>query len=205
MTAKTDGGVDLVLKRGECRRNAGAAPAVALAQPVDREVSNDGDQPGGNTGRLSGSIRVLLEAGEVVGGKRLAHGREHIHDIVMVRDQALDGRDYESPISLGEQVPSGLRIAGIERGEPWLHADSDVLVRWAATYGWVQRVSNGVTGERRRETGEGDGSGRRETGDGRRETEGRRETGDGRRETGDGRRETGDGARARVTPHLSLR
>jgi hypothetical protein len=55
----------------------------------------------------------------------------------MVRDQVLDGRNHEPPISLGEQVPGGLKIADIQSGKPWLHADSDDLMRWAATYGWV--------------------------------------------------------------------
>ena len=98
-----------------------AAAAVAVTEPVDREVADDGDEPGGEAGAVIGLVDIGAEPPQVVGAQGFAHLREHVHDVVVVLGVVTDRREDEAAVAVEEPVPRGFRSAGLELGDPVVH------------------------------------------------------------------------------------
>ncbi len=144
-----DDAIDLLLQGRKLPGDDASLPPVTFPQEVDREVANDNDQPGPGVDPLARAFGVAPHAGEIVGGERFAHGREEVHDIVMVRKQAPDCGEDEFSVALVEQVPRGLGIARVQLRKPRLHECSQ--------RGWpgqnVRLARDAVKQEKRAATG----------------------------------------------------
>ena len=84
-----------------------------MAEPVDREVADDGDEPGGEAGAVIGLVDIAAEPPQVVGAQGFAHLREHVHHVVVVFGVVTDRREDEAPVAVEEPVPRGFRPAGL--------------------------------------------------------------------------------------------
>jgi hypothetical protein len=103
--------INVGLEGGEERRHGEPPSAIPSTQPVHREISDHGHEPSRHRGRATRLSRVASEASKVVGRKRLANRSIDVHKVVTVRDQALDGSEYQPTIAGIEQIPRGLRVA----------------------------------------------------------------------------------------------
>ena len=95
--------------------------AVAVTKPVDRQVADDGDQPGGEACSTRRLLGVTAQAREVVFAQDLTHPREHVHHVVIVLGVVADGREDEAPIAVEKHVPRRFVSAQIELGHPAFH------------------------------------------------------------------------------------
>ena len=100
---------DSAAERRESFSNRGESPtAIAAAKPINCEVPNDRDEPGGEPGSMLRLFDPRPEPSQVVRAQRLARAREYIHHIVVVLGIVPDGCEDETPVPIQEQVPRGV-------------------------------------------------------------------------------------------------
>ncbi|MEX0691259.1 MAG: hypothetical protein WD934_07255 [Gemmatimonadales bacterium] len=97
------------------------AAAVAVAEPVNREVADDRDQPGAEAGPVDRGVGVAAEAAEVVFPQGFADPREDFHHIIVVLDVVLDCRENDAAVPGQEQIPRGFRPVPLQFGQPFVH------------------------------------------------------------------------------------
>ena len=110
---------NLLLKGREAVRNDDAATTFAMSYPVDRAMMDDRHEPGGEA-RLS-SLGLLRYAKKVVVGKIGAHITEHVGDVVFVLQRTPDDGEDQVAISLYEEIPRGVAVAGLQLFPPSFH------------------------------------------------------------------------------------
>ena len=109
-------------QRRQCLGDDGEpAAAVAVPEPVDREMADDGDEPGGEAGAVIRLGGVGSEPPQVAFAQGLAHPREHVHHIIIVLGVVADGREHEAPIAVEKHVPRGVGPARLQLGRPAFH------------------------------------------------------------------------------------
>src|SRR5690242_16890291 len=95
-----------------------------MAKPIDGEVANDGDKPCREAGGVSAFCEVAAKATEILCSQGLAHLREHVHDLVVLRCVVPDRREDEAAIALDEEIPGAVEILRLELGDPIAHAST---------------------------------------------------------------------------------
>ncbi len=100
---------DPAAQRRQTLGNSRESPAaIAVAKPIDREVANDGDEPGGEPGPMFRFVDPGPQPPQIVRAQRLARAREHIHHIVVILGVMPDCCEDETPVAIEEQVPRGV-------------------------------------------------------------------------------------------------
>src|SRR2546429_9603709 len=100
-----------------------------MAEPINGEMSNDRDEPGGKAGLMFRLLDPGPETPEVVRAQCFTRAREHIHHIVVVLGIMPDGCEDETPVPIQEQVPRGIEPAPQLLGHPLPQG-------WPWTSGW---------------------------------------------------------------------
>ena len=98
------------------------AAAIAVAKPVDREMPNDGHEPGRERGPVFRLIRVGADPSQPVGAQGLAHLREDVHHIVVVLGVVPDGSEDETSVATDKLIPRGVQVAAVQLGHPIVHS-----------------------------------------------------------------------------------
>src|SRR2546425_3423974 len=101
-------------------KRAKAGTPVAVADPLVRQGAHDRDQPGRELGAMVGLGEIAAEAGEIVVAQRGAHVRENVHHIVVVTGVVTDRAENQPTVPPDEEIPRGLAVSSVERGDPWL-------------------------------------------------------------------------------------
>src|SRR3989442_8553966 len=97
------------------------ATAVAVTEPIDREMADHGDEPGGEAGAVVRLRRVRAQPLQIAFAQGFTHPREHVHHIVIVLGVVADCRKDEAPIAVEKQVPRGVGPAPRQLGRPAFH------------------------------------------------------------------------------------
>src|SRR3989442_3342568 len=99
-----------------------SAAAIAVAKPIDSNVTNNRDQPGGEAGPMLRLLDPGPQPPQIVRAQRLTRAREHIHHIVIVLGVMPDCCEDQTPVSIEEQVPRGVGPAPLQLGHPVVHS-----------------------------------------------------------------------------------
>src|SRR2546425_6290399 len=95
--------------------------AIPVAEPIDRQMAHDGDEPRGAEGAVVGLCGVGAQLPEIVLAQGFAHPREHVHHVIVVLGVVADGREDEAPVAIEEQVPRGFRAGLLQLRHPVFH------------------------------------------------------------------------------------
>src|SRR5207253_4898753 len=100
--------------------------AIAMAKPVDGEITNDRHQPGRESCAMRGSglLDVVAQPFQIGLAQRLTDPREYIHYVVIVLGVVPDRRENEAAIAIEKQVPRSVALAALQLDHPGVQGRS---------------------------------------------------------------------------------
>lgn len=92
-----------------------------MAEPVDGQVVDDDDEPGGERAVRVDVGGAAPQASEIILAEGFAHPGEDVHDVVVFGGVVADRPEDEAAVALDEEIPRGVGITCLERSDPGFH------------------------------------------------------------------------------------